>query len=342
MPYRGRSTYDKLYNALITPFEAGSFEVDYEAYEAFLQYHLSNETFLEHGGLVVNPEAGEVFYMTDDEYEETTQFALDVIDDAVPTFVGVFGLRRDEVLERAESVEAWGADGIFLLPPMGSLEVITAGGSQAYPEVWVDHVRSVADVADLPIIVHPTAPLSAEYGAGLPREPTTAVLREVENVVGWKMTYNAEGYDEIAKAIRELDPEVNVMCASGSYYHEMLDSGAFDGSISGSLNYALEPMLEHYLAWKRGDVAEATEIWEGGLRDLHEYIYAENKTRLHPRYKVATWLRGFISHPYMRPPMPAPSAEEVERIDELLRNTGLETIDTAERERVMNNPVRTL
>lgn len=334
--------YRRLYNAPITPFEEGSFEIDYEQYEEFLTYHLDNDRFVEHGGLIVNPEAGEVFYMDDEEYERTTEFALDVIGDEVPTFAGVVGLRRETVLERARLVRDLGADGIFLMPPMGSLEVVTAGGSQAYPEAWVDHVRSVAEVSDLPIIMHPTAPLSGQYGAGLPREPTMAVLEEVENVVGWKMTYNLGGYNEVAEAIQGLDRNVNVMCASGSYYQEKLAAGYFDGSVSGSFNYALEPMLDHYLAWKEGDIAEATRIWEDGLADLHSFIYAENKTKLHPRYKVAAWLRGFTAHPFMRPPMPAPSMAEVERIDELLTEVGLDTISKDEQKHVMNDPVRKL
>lgn len=333
---------NRLYNALVTPFQEGSFEIDYEQYESFLQYHLNDEQFVEYGGLIANAEASEVFYMDDEEYEEHVEFTLDVIDGDLPVFAGVLGLRRETLLERARTVDELGADGIFLMPPMGSLEVTTAGGSRAYPEAWVDHVRSVARVSDLPIILHPTAPLSNGFGAGLPLEPTMAVLEAVDSVVGWKMTYNLSGYNRIAEGIRDLDRDVSIMCASGSYYQEKLAAGYFDGSVSGSFNYALEPMMDHYLAWQRGDVETATDIWEDGLKDLQQYVYADNKTKLHVRYKVAAWLRGFTSHPYMRPPMPAPSREEVQKIDALLNNVGLETIDEAERERILESPVRVL
>lgn len=334
--------YERLYNALVLPYEPGSFEIDYERFETYLRYHLDHDPFVEHGGLVVLPEAGEVFYLDDDEYRRTVSFALDVIDGVVPTFVGVVGLRRETLVDRAAFVDTSGADGVFLLPPMGSLEVVTAGGSRAYPEVWVDHVRAVADRSDLPIIVHPVAPVSSAYGAGLPLEPTLAVLEAVPSVVGWKMTYNREGYDRIAEAIRGLDRHVSVLCASGSYYQEKLAAGSFDGSVSGSFNYALEPMVRQYAHWLDGDIAAATRIWDDGLGDLHDYVYAERKTKLHPRYKAAAWLRGFVPHPYMRPPMPAVSRPEVETIHGLLREAGLETIDAAERDRVLADPVRSI
>jgi len=332
----------RLFNALITPFREGSFDIDYDRYEAFIDYFLNEPDFAANGGLIVNPEAGEVFYQTDDEFEQSTTFALEVIDDAVPTFVGVAGLRRETLVERAAFVDASGADGIFLLPPMGSLEVVTAGGAMAYPEVWVDHASAVAEVSDLPMIVHPVAPVSTEFGAGLPLDPTLAVLNSVQSIVGWKMTYSHSGYNTVANAIRNLDRNVNVLCASGSFYQEKLAAGYFDGSVSGSFNYAMEPMLEHYLHWQDGDIAAATRVWEGGLRQLQEYVYAENKTKLHPRYKAAAWLRGFIDHPYMRPPMPAITREEVEELDRLLRATGLDTIPETERNRVLDHPVRVM
>ena len=47
----------------------------------------------------------------------------------------------------------------------------------------------------------------------------------------------------------------------------------------------------------------------------------------HIRYKVGAWLRGFISNPMMRPPMPKPGKEEIQRLYELLSNAGLSVIE---------------
>jgi dihydrodipicolinate synthase/N-acetylneuraminate lyase len=91
-------------------------------------------------------------------------------------------------------------------------------------------------------------------------------------------------------------------------------------------------MMEHILAWRSGDIARATDIWEGGLAQLHEYVFSE-MSRLHVRYKAAAWLRGFIDNPLMRPPMPKPRPVEVETLYELLRRPGLCTIERAQIDR---------
>ena len=49
--------------------------------------------------------------------------------------------------------------------------------------------------------------------------------------------------------------------------------------------------------------------------------------RLHVRYKVATWLRGLIPNPFMRPPMPDPRQIEIDTIYALLQAAGLSVID---------------
>lgn len=85
-------------------------------------------------------------------------------------------------------------------------------------------------------------------------------------------------------------------------------------------------MVEHILAWRRGDLDAARKVWDRGLGELHEYVYSES-SRLHVRYKVATWLRGFIATPLMRPPFPLAHASEVLALQGLLERTRLDVID---------------
>ena len=68
--------------------------------------------------------------------------------------------------------------------------------------------------------------------------------------------------------------------------------------MSGFWNVALEPMLDHIDAWKRGDVEAARKIWNGGLCELQ--TYQKETGRLHVRYKIGAWLRGLIDRPDTR------------------------------------------
>jgi len=88
-------------------------------------------------------------------------------------------------------------------------------------------------------------------------------------------------------------------------------------------------MLEHIEAWRADDVRRARRIWvEGGLRDLHEYIYSDY-SRLHLRYKIAAWLRGLIPSCRMRPPMPVAKQEEIATLSKLLSAAQIPVVQTA-------------
>jgi 4-hydroxy-tetrahydrodipicolinate synthase len=100
----------------------------------------------------------------------------------------------------------------------------------------------------------------------------------------------------------------------------------------------MEPMIEHINAWKRKDPEDASRIWKGGLADLHEYVYGDY-SRLHVRYKIATWLRGLIPLPFMRPPMPKPKKEEVLKLQSLLTQAKLAVIPELEMNRVLGRLV---
>jgi dihydrodipicolinate synthase/N-acetylneuraminate lyase len=228
-----------------------------------------------------------------------------------------------------------GADGLFVMPPMGAGDITASWNPTRYPEVWIDMVKETISAAggDMPVLCHPTSSISMAYGNGFPMESTVRMCQEIPNIVGWKMTYNYDGYRTVARALRQLDRHVGILAAPGVYFHENLASRQFDGTVSGSFNYSLEPMIDHINAWRRGDVEEACRIWDGGLSEIHEYVYGDF-SRLHIRYKTAAWLRGVISNPFMVPPMPKPRREEVRTLHRLLSRAGLGVISTEEAERV--------
>jgi dihydrodipicolinate synthase/N-acetylneuraminate lyase len=227
-------------------------------------------------------------------------------------------------VEAAKRAQATSANGLFVLAPIGTQDITTCWDATSYPEIWVDMVRSIAEATpDLPMVLHPVASLSMTYGVGLPLEATIAMLDAVPQIVGWKMTYAYQGFRQIARALKEYPRHVGVLGAMGVHFHEYLANGYFDGTASGSFNYAAEAHVEHISTWRAGDMPLAQRIWSEGLAELGEYIYSEF-TRLHVRYKTAAWLRGLIALPFMRPPLPQPRASEVHRLRRLLAATGCE------------------
>jgi len=325
--------FDRLYTAVITPLKE-DYDVDEPALRKLLQYFMQPKFRDAGGGIVINPEAGEIFYLSREEKRRNVEIAVEECGGKVTIFAGVVDLTTEGMVKVAADAKAAGADGIFLIPPMGSMDVTVAWNADKYPEIFVDMAKAAVEATDLPVIVHPTAPITPGFGVGLSLGATLQMCREVPNIIGWKMVYSYEGSLKIAKALRALDRHVAIMGAPAFLFHENLATGNFDGTVSGSFNYAMEPMIDHINAWRRGDIGEARRIWDSGLGDLHYYVYSE-LSRLHTKYKAACWLRGLIPLPFMRPPMGRPRKQEISTLRELLAKLGLSLIPEEDVNRIM-------
>ena len=115
-------------------------------------------------------------------------------------------------------------DGLFLLPPAGCIDLVTMWNAEKYPEYWLDQIRAIDDAANLPVITHPVATPTPQWGLGVPGEAARLICREIPNIIGWKMIYNYEGQRKMWKILRSLDRHVSIMAAK-----EMAGDGAENG-----------------------------------------------------------------------------------------------------------------
>ncbi|WP_063062941.1 dihydrodipicolinate synthase family protein [Nocardia sienata] len=302
---------------------------DWEDYRRLLRVFLTPANIEAGVAIIANPEAGELYTLDREERNEVVRVVLDEVAGRTPVLAGVVHVTTAGYVECAADAAELGVDGLFVFPPIGAGDITLAWNPDAYPEVFIDILKAIAAEVDLPQVLHPVGRVTQQFGPGLGAGITRRIIEEVPQVVGWKMTYNYDGYRAITRVIRAADREVGIYSALAVYMHENLADGAFDGTSSGAFNYAIEPMIQHIEAWRAGDVVRATEIWHSGLSALHEYIFADYG-RLHIRYKVATWLRGFIENPLMRAPMPRPHKFEIREIRRLLADTGLSVRSDAE------------
>ncbi|MGQ3003461.1 MAG: dihydrodipicolinate synthase family protein [Hydrogenophaga sp.] len=313
----------RLYTAMVLPLKDD--EIDEPGLRRLVRYY-ADHRFAQVGGLIANPEAGEVSYLSREEKRRVLEIVMEEAGGRLPVLAGTFGWTTKDAVQAAQDAKEFGVDGIFVIPPAGSMDVSVAWDAARYPEVWLDQIRLQQEAVDLPIFAHPISNATPQWGLGLPLEATLAICRAVPNVMGWKMTYSPQGARVIARALREHLPDVAVLPSSAHLFHDYLASGwQFDGAISGSFNYAMEPMLAHIEAFERLDLKAAREIWNGGMAQLHEYVYSE-PGRLHVRYKIATWLRGLIDSPLMRAPMPRPRPEEIRTLARLMSACGLDVV----------------
>lgn len=321
--------YDRLYVTPVLPYKPGTLEIDEEALRGLLRHFLQPSFVEAGGGIIINPVAGEIFYLTREEKMRVVRIAVEEAGGRVPVFAGAIDWTSRDTVEVARDAKKAGADGIFLVPPSGPSDITLGWDCVRHPEVWADLVRAIDRAVHLPLIAHPTAPAVPGFSSGgFALEPALKLCNEFKNIVGWKMTYHYEDYVKVAQGLRSLDHHVAVLAASSGYFHEHLANDLFDGTATGGWNYALEPMLEHIQAWRAGDIQKARRIWPP-LKKLHGYVHGD-KTHHHLKYKVATWLRGLIPSPFMRPPMPWPVREEAYVLRDLLQGVGIRVIGDRE------------
>ncbi|KAF2993661.1 dihydrodipicolinate synthetase [Curvularia kusanoi] len=318
--------YDRLFIAMVLPFHADE-SIDEQGLRNLIRYFVEKQKKTPRLALIVNPEAGEVFYLTPEEQLSVIKIALEEVKGAMPVYTGIFANATKGLVDMARRASDLQVDGLFLMPPTGAMDITIAWDAVRYPEVFADSIGAVVKaIPHLPILIHPTAAPTAAYGVGLPVEATMTILERYPQVVGWKMVYNYEGNRKVSRSIKSLDRHVAILGATAVLFHENLAMGHFDGTVTGSFNYALEPMVEHIAAWESGNLELARKIWwDDGLAELHEYIY-QTFGRLHVRYKVACWLRGLIESPLMRQPMPKPRKEEVEELYQLFSKLDISLI----------------
>jgi dihydrodipicolinate synthase/N-acetylneuraminate lyase len=323
---------NRYYTAMVLPFAADG-SIDEQALRDLIRYYLADRRYAKVGGLIANPEAGEVYYLTPAEKRRVVEITMEEAGGKMPVFAGIFEMTTAGCVASAREMKALGVDGLFLMPPAGCLDLVTMWNAERYPEYWLDQIKAIDAAANLPIIAHPVGPVTPQWGIGIPGETARLICREVENVIAWKMTYSYDGMRRMWTILRALDRPVSIMAAGGKLFHEYMAYDIMDGTASGSWNYALEAMLDHIEAWQAEDLKRARQIWgPGGLDALHTYIYADY-SRLHLRYKIAAWLRGLIPNCLTRAPMPTAKQEEIDTIHRLLREAGVPVIGQAEIER---------
>jgi 4-hydroxy-tetrahydrodipicolinate synthase len=323
VPGVSTTEYDKMYVASVTPYRPGTEDIDTTAFRNYMRYFSQPKFIDAGGGILVSPEAGEAFYTTPQEKVLLAEIALEEAGDKTMVFSGVMQTTTKACVAEAKALKSAGVHGIFLMPPIGSIDIVAAWDPVKNPEVWINQIRTIADSVDLPVILHPTGGMHF----AMPLEAGMKIVEAIPHVVGYKMI--TADRPAMAKALRGFkERHVGVLLAGANGMHEAILDGYFDGTVSGSWNYAMEPMVDAIVAARdEGDIERAERIWDDGLLALHAAVGNREKGyRLHAAYKVTTWLRGLIPDPFLRPPQRRLPIDQVLELRQMVRNAHLEVI----------------
>jgi dihydrodipicolinate synthase/N-acetylneuraminate lyase len=315
--------YDRMYVASVTPYKPGTEDIDFTAFRNYMRYWAQPKFVGAGGAMLASPEAGEAFYLTQQEKLQLAEIALEELGDKTVVFSGVMQTTTRGCIEEAKALKRAGVHGLFLMPPIGTIDVVAAWDPNKNPEVWIDMLKAIADAVDLPVIIHPTG---GKFFA-LPREVGMKIVDSVPQIVGYKMI--TDDFNAMAKSLRAYTKRhVAILPAGAGNMHGAIVEGYFDGTVSGSWNYAMEPTVAAIVAARdEKNPAKGKALWDDGLLELHRAVTDSTLGyRLHAAYKLCTWLRGLIPSPFLRAPQRRLPIEQLVELRDKLKAAHLEVI----------------
>ncbi len=185
-------------------------------------------------GVVCNGHTGEIMSLRDSERAEVTRITAEAVGDKVKVISGVSGEGSASAIDQAIAAKEVGADGILLMPPHHWLRF-----GRTF-ETAVGFFQDVAEVADIPIIVH-QYPAWTKAGYSLDEMLEMVKIPQVvcikmgtRDMARWRWDY---------EQLKETAPDVPILTCHDEYLLASLLEG-FDGALIGFAGFVPELMVE--------------------------------------------------------------------------------------------------
>ncbi len=156
------------YVALVTPFKHN--EVDYNALEKLLDFHLNNHT----DGMVLLGTTAETASLANDEKERILAFALKHLNHKLPIMIGTGTYNFHQTLANTIRAKELGADYALIVTPY-YIKPTQEGMYQYY--------KAIAEKVDMPIVLYN---VPGRTGVSISSETTVRLANDFQNIVGIK------------------------------------------------------------------------------------------------------------------------------------------------------------
>jgi 4-hydroxy-tetrahydrodipicolinate synthase len=294
--------------AVLLPFHE-DFSIDEPSFRAHLRDVASVEGL---SAITINAHSTEVASCSFDEQKRVLAIARDEIGGRVPIVHGVYAEGSLEATRIAKMAAEGGAAALLVFPP----GPFTMGQR---PEMAVEHLRRVADAADLPIIAF-QYPLAG--GQGYPLATLLRIIEAVPQVAAIKdWCASPQLHERQIRTLQSLTPPVNVLTTHSSWLMSSLVMGC-NGLLSGSGSVIAELQAKLFRAVRANDLATARKINER-IWPTAEAFYSEPWVDMHNRMKEALVMMGKLPRAVVRPPLVKIPQAEIERVRAALIAAGL-------------------
>jgi len=252
---------------------------------------------------------GEGYFLNDEEHKKIMKTLVEAADGRVPTMVGLFELDGRAAVKKAKYAEDVGVDFLQVNPPHYTRPVDD--------EVY-EYYRMINDAADVGIVVYNTPWCSMGFEI---RAPLMAKLVKLENVAAVK--WSSFDFGNFVTVLKKFADEVNFIDNMGTVLGHML---GMKGFISHVANFNPEVELKLWELLKKGKYLEYMKEYDRTHGWQAEVSAAEDIT--HMGLGEGTTSKGVleaagldVGPPF--PPQKRMPKEEVEKIREIMRKSGI-------------------
>ena len=277
-----------VFPALTTKFTAKD-ELDLKLFARNLEAQLAAGV----DGIILGGSLGEASVLTVEEKERLVKFAVDTVAGRAPVVLNIAEGSTREALQQAEYAEAWGAQGLMILPPM------RYAADHRETVTWF---RTVAEATDLPIMIY-NNPVDYKTLVTL---DMFEELAECANIQAVKES--TRDVSNVTRMINRFGSRYQVLCGVDTLAMEELLMGA-DGWVAGLVCAFPAETVAIYRLIVAGRVEEALAIYRWFLPVLELDIHS----KLVQYIKLAEVQTG-IGSEYVRAPRLALVGHERERI----------------------------
>jgi 4-hydroxy-tetrahydrodipicolinate synthase len=241
--------------ALVTPMIPNSLDVDWEALERLVEWHIEQGTH----GLVAVGTTGESATLSVEEHSHVIKKAVAISNGRIPVIAGTGANCTREAIELTAAAKRAGADACLLVTPYYN---------KPTQEGLYQHYKTVAEAVDVEQILYNVPGRTA-----CDMLPETAVrLSEISNIVGIK-----EATGDLARAawLIENSPKTFAIYSGDDHSARELMLLGGHGDISVTANVAPKMMAQMCEAALNGDAQQALAI-DQQLLAIHDAMFVES------------------------------------------------------------------
>lgn len=286
--------WEGVFPALLTPFTKDD-QLDLMMYEKNLDAQVAAGV----AGIIIGGSLGEASTLTLAEKKALVDFSIKKLNGKLPVILNIAEGSTKDAVEQATLAEAWGADGIMLLPPMRY---------KADDREVVVFFKTVADQTSLPIMIY-NNPVDYKINVTLDMFQELSVCKNITAI-----KESTREVMNVTKLKNRFGDRFAILCGVDPLTVEELALGA-DGLVAGLVDAFPKETVVLYNLVKAGKMEEAIQLYRWFMPLLELDIHP----KLVQYIKLAATKMG-IGSEYVRAPRLPLIGEEREAILKIIND----------------------